>query len=696
MVKAVIGEETRLKSAEERLSHSAVPSQVSLSLYLYIYICVCVCVYICMNFELRDWKQVGLVIGKLSASSDRCLVFDLVPTPPNDAGEPACSLIEADKKKGSKGKSQSDSSSSSSLFIDKDWVAEHARQVSRMLLGGVKVLGIYVWMSESSFKNSTLILCQVLFRWTCRNSSLASNISSSSLRPCDFKMGRVLASLQTFRCTYTFDLRLPICHQSASNVRKLADILRQAISSHGKELKEAKAMIDGNLVVEEESCVSDGLHEVEFLVPFMEDSYVEACSQKEVVGVLVFGGSVCSFAYSNSKEPLSQALADIKGDIITGLQSRLDVLWDESDGESGLAVDHGKEGSDELSTEAPFLQLNLHSLSYGGFIRRRLGHHLVFGGGFMLRLEVRDNGRVWFVLISKLRGYCGWGDISRKYWAFCGWKRAGGLTDSRSFLKFANIDGWPDNTVVVKDRERRRRVCDVEVMVESTKRIMRVLGRCLVGKMEIGALMLLSALEVHRWAQRTWKVMAGIQVSDLGGDSFLFAFPSVEEAHRVLKGTWSFGGRKLETGVGLVVAEDGAVFHFLEECLSLGWLVHISVTIYKQLRHSSSSDCLDHLKVVKDHCIELMSMDAPTDPSTILELETESLALTTESFWDVAAPFSLTSSQDCSSSQKTGVATSQENESKSVKPTDFNFMAAILILILSILVGLVLYTFNAF
>lgn len=69
MVKAVIGEETRLKSAEDHLSQSAVPSQV------------------------------GLVIGKITSSLDRCLVFDLVPTPPNDAGEPACSLIEADKKK---------------------------------------------------------------------------------------------------------------------------------------------------------------------------------------------------------------------------------------------------------------------------------------------------------------------------------------------------------------------------------------------------------------------------------------------------------------------------------------------------------------------------------------------------------------------------------------------------------------------
>ena len=69
------------------------------------------------------------MIGKLSPSSDRGLVFDLVPTPPNDAGEPACSIVDSgrdEKKKGSKGKSQTDSSS---LFIDKDWVAEHARQV---------------------------------------------------------------------------------------------------------------------------------------------------------------------------------------------------------------------------------------------------------------------------------------------------------------------------------------------------------------------------------------------------------------------------------------------------------------------------------------------------------------------------------------------------------------------------------------
>lgn len=30
-----------------------------------------------------------------------------------------------------------------------------------MLLGGIKVIGIYVWASDSSFKNSTVALYQV-------------------------------------------------------------------------------------------------------------------------------------------------------------------------------------------------------------------------------------------------------------------------------------------------------------------------------------------------------------------------------------------------------------------------------------------------------------------------------------------------------------------------------------------------------
>ncbi|MCE2055987.1 hypothetical protein HAX54_043892 [Datura stramonium] len=353
MVKAVVGEETQLKLAENRLSRCGLPSQV------------------------------GLVIGDLSSKLDRGFIFDLIPTPPNDDGEPACSIIggaKDDRKKASKGKPQPDSSA---LFIDKDWVAEHARQVGRMLVGGVKVVGIYVWTNESSFKNSTIMLCQAakavaeaapLFevdwderllvhigysplRWTCRNCLLASNITSGNLRPCDLKMGKILSTRQAFRCTYDFDLRLPICQGSSS--KRLSDILHYGISINAKELKGAKALIDGKLANEDEQFDLGGVHDVEFLLPFMEDKYLEVCSQKEVTGLLVFSGSVCSYAFSNSKEPASQALADIKEDIIKSLRSRLDMMCDEADIKPDRKEDRADESSNQILSGSAVLQLDL-------------------------------------------------------------------------------------------------------------------------------------------------------------------------------------------------------------------------------------------------------------------------------------------------------------------------------------------------
>ncbi|KAI9201198.1 hypothetical protein LWI28_020021 [Acer negundo] len=480
MVKAVVGEETQLKLAEDRLSHSTITAQV------------------------------GLVIGRLSSNLDRGFVFDLIPTPQNDAGEATCSLTETtsrdDKKKQSKSKPQS--SDSSSLFVDKDWVAEHARQVSRMLLGGMKVIGIYIWASENAFKNSTIALCQTVHgvaeaapfsendsnerliihicysprRWTCRNCSLASNITSSSLRPCDFKMGRVFNSLQTYKCMYNFSLRLPIYHEGASNAQTLSDILQQGISVHANELRVAKAMVDGNLVVNDELCTTEGLHEVELLLPLFNDTSTKACSQKDVVGLLVFSGSVCSFAYLNSKEPISQAVSEIKGDIIRSLQSRLDIICDEAD-EDLVPIDDDVR---EARAVKPVSRLVLHSL----------------------------------------RETCG------------------------------------------------------------------------------------------------------------------LAFP-----RRVF----------------------------------VPWLVGTFICDYLQPS--------ERLEVLKDHCVELMSMEALPDASTILEAEVEAPSITTESFWDVALSFR---SESISSSENKGIETQTDNGKNALKTTNFNIMVAVLFLLLSILVGLVL------
>ncbi|XVF39693.1 hypothetical protein PTKIN_Ptkin01aG0053300 [Pterospermum kingtungense] len=485
MVKAVVGEESRLQLAEDRLSQSSLPSQI------------------------------GLVIGKLSSTLDRGFVFDLVPTPQNDAGEPACSILEPAKdnrKKGSKPKSQT-SDSSSSLVIDKDWVAEHARQVSRMMVGGIKVVGIYVWASEAAFKNSTMVLCQtvkgvaeaasfsedevderLLFhicysprRWSCRNCTLSSNITSSSLWPCDFKMGRVLTSLQTFKCLYNFDLRLPIYEEKGSKSQTLSNVLHNGISVYAKELRSAKAMIDGNLVVNDDTCTTDGLHEVELLLPFMKDMYIEAYSQKDVIGIVNFTGSVCSFSFLNTKEPISQAVADIKDDIIRSLQSRLDIICDEADEDLGQTEDGIVEASKDSSLEKPVSQLVLHSL---------------------------------------------------------------------------------------------RKNCN---------------------------------LSLPRRVFAPW--LAGTFISD-----------------------------------------------------------------YIQTSET--------LEVLKDHCVELMSMEAPNDASTILEPEEEALEVITQSFWDVVVPY--TPSTNSSQNKSREITSTESTQKKSIYSTNVNFIAAVFFLLLSVLVGYML------
>ncbi|KAI8559171.1 hypothetical protein RHMOL_Rhmol04G0152400 [Rhododendron molle] len=117
------------------------------------------------------------------------------------------------------------------------------------------------------------------------------------------------------------------------------------------------------------------------------------------------------------------------------------------------------------------------------------------------------------------------------------------MVDGRSFLAVANIDGWPANTVAI-EKGNKRRDCDVEVKVNSTQSITRYLGRCLVGNMENGVKALQSAMELQRWAQKLWKVTAGVQLSELGGASFLFTLPSAEEAQCAFKGLplqfWDF------------------------------------------------------------------------------------------------------------------------------------------------------------
>lgn len=93
------------------------------------------------------------------------------------------------------------------------------------------------------------------------------------------------------------------------------------------------------------------------------------------------------------------------------------------------------------------------------------------------------------------------------------------------------------------------------------------------------------------------------------------------------------------------------------------------------------------LEVLKEHCVELMSMEALSDSSSVLDTEVEAPSVISKSFWDVVVPFNSGSG---SSSESKGSKTRKENTKYPVKTANFNIMAAVFFLLLSILVGFVL------
>ena len=87
-------------------------------------------------------------------------------------------------------------------------------------------------------------------------------------------------------------------------------------------------------------------------------------------------------------------------------------------------------------------------------------------------------------------------------------------------------------------------------------------------------------------------------------------------------------------------------------------------------------------------------MEAPTDPSTFLEPETEAPTLTTKSFLDVAIPFNSAFSSEYHS-QKREIGTREESNQKPTKSADFTMIIAVLLVFLSVFVGWVLFAVRA-
>eukprot|EP00249_Psilotum_nudum_P012216 c23656_g1_i1 orf=414-1394(+) len=151
-----------------------------------------------------------------------------------------------------------------------------------------------------------------------------------SLRPCEWKLGKVVSTLHSFMCLYNFDIRVPVLSNKPPE-KGMWEVLLSAVSAEAVRLKSAQAVVDGSLVVQDKPLSAERSHEVELFVPLSCGENLEGEYVGKVAGLAILSGSVQAHAYCLPREPLSHAIEDLKGDIIKSLHSRLDILYDAAD-----------------------------------------------------------------------------------------------------------------------------------------------------------------------------------------------------------------------------------------------------------------------------------------------------------------------------------------------------------------------------
>eukprot|EP00899_Mesostigma_viride_P022322 jgi/Mesvir1/3274/Mv16406-RA.1 len=362
--------------------------------------------YVESLLRCRATFEIGLLIGRAATSaSSRDYLVGLVRAPPQVGGD--------------------NSRRSATYPVDADWISEHGRQLSRMLPGGLAVLGAYVYVPDAIFKAKLPEVVHALqaLKESCgpasgRPAPLASGISAvanaaapgksvalggegteemlalhisaetgkftaksctpQEARPCEFKMGKVLASFTALTSGYQVALSVPLLSPSPSGAATTAG------SSSTKKASSAAARRTlhshlGRLLAQEEARLRDAVLAVGGVVPSeteqvltvveREQAQADAaqaqrlggCSPLEpaltlqvfaplpsaaaldewkgalskggdegvLEGQLEVRGSVRALAYVHNREPFARAADSIKADILATLRVRLDVLCEE-------------------------------------------------------------------------------------------------------------------------------------------------------------------------------------------------------------------------------------------------------------------------------------------------------------------------------------------------------------------------------
>ncbi|KAM4556826.1 protein odr-4 homolog isoform 1-T1 [Fundulus diaphanus] len=258
---------------------------------------------------------------------------------------------------------QNDESAAAGTSEYKEWVSEHARQVSRMLPGGLSVLGVFI-VSESDAKDTLTTLRQLVFSvenlisseqlWMPAEDDVTDCVTlhinpktrktvcrtfdvkdpKSVAKPADWKyQSGVCSSWATVSCWLSIDLLVPL-PDNTTCTSNMDDCLKEELKVWAQQIERGVCVIDGKKLPEDSEIKTGQKKNVRqtytaqlLIAPEVQTvtDVVQRCG-----GCVSVRGAIHSRAFLHSNKPKAK-LAEklLKRDIISTVATRVQMLLEE-------------------------------------------------------------------------------------------------------------------------------------------------------------------------------------------------------------------------------------------------------------------------------------------------------------------------------------------------------------------------------
>ncbi|XP_068809690.1 protein odr-4 homolog isoform X3 [Struthio camelus] len=256
-----------------------------------------------LNTKLKPCVT-GLLIGQ--CSSQRDYVIRAVRTPPKEE------------------QNEVNVNPSKLASIDEEWITAHASQVSRMLPGGLLVLGVFVIATPELAKDSQ------------------NALRKSSAKPADWKYQSALSACWlTLDCTVNVNIHIPLLATSPNH--DLEKNTKNGLNRWSKQIEDSVLLINGQ-VKDNDTELLEGLKklrgntqsntqfsDVKVLTQLSQGSSCRSTATVQVCsGSINLKGAVKCRAYiHNNKPKVKEAVQALKRDIINTLSDRCEILFED-------------------------------------------------------------------------------------------------------------------------------------------------------------------------------------------------------------------------------------------------------------------------------------------------------------------------------------------------------------------------------